>query len=392
MAILPGDIILEIRIEVVNPRGEGTFHRENTLCFVQNKYLRSGKTIKKNAILNKLVCCGDFILGHGVPFRECEIGDALKDQLYHQNFSIKNKELLATRWKSLISSGITTIDVSRENTSTQFLIETKDWVMPVKAFDSFFGLQTDSNATTYKAQCFPAPVSSVENRFSCSPIYFLPDKLDELTQSFPKSYEGKLQWLQSGSKSEMIDVDVYLHPFVDPRKWHLGVWKHLLAMTPSADEKDKNWWNKLSKNCQCNQKCEKFPSKVFKCCTIRDDQSLCECDRQTFLKVNSKIYEQLNCYWVDIVGFFEDNSTKISKTLLSIPMLDTSLHSVRCYIEYELESNLWLRVALRGTMLRVNSRIIIHLNPITQHMRNQKKVYTHNTGESKGTIHEIHSK
>lgn len=159
-------------------------------------------------------------------------------------------------------------------------------------------------------------------------------KTDNDSLTFPMFYKGKVK---GRSISITREVLIYLHGFVEPFKWHFGIWNH-----------------KYKKN-----------KKLFPKCVFEEyicDVSAC-LKAKLFKEVHLKIKNDCHKYLLDIVTFFESNTTK--------KMLKASDKGMYTHIEINCNGNTiseknWL--VLRGVShdWKTNrDKPTIHVMPLT---------------------------
>ncbi len=179
---------------------------------------------------------------------------------------------------------------------------------------------------------------------------------------FPFCYSAKAA---SHDNKKQFDVLIYLHSFTIPFKWHYSIWKHVLGLSPSANNtEDGVLWDDLSQSCNTG-----ICASVFSEC--RENQKNgkgTSCDphhcrtNKLFPKVHEQIKPVCRKYLEDLVTFFESCPT--NQLTVCFPV--GGRQDVEVVFCGEDSKKVHRKSVLRGICYRYQSRRpVLHLTPIT---------------------------
>lgn len=117
----------------------------------------------------------------------------------------------------------------------------------------------------------------------------------------PKRYSCEITF---DDKTFLPDVNLEIHGFLDPQKWHCHVWKHLVANVSGADMDEPSKWQNII---------NPLPSQnVFQACQWDDGYNKCvKCDGNVFQNVHCKILSDIQKYFEIAVTLLGENGTII---------------------------------------------------------------------------------
>jgi len=123
----------------------------------------------------------------------------------------------------------------------------------------------------------------------------------------PLRYKGDLLLPGSPPKS----IQIYLHGFLYPPKWHYGVWKHMLSGKPSRNKTERDLWELwLNTHFPLSSQVD----DIFKDCKENQKESCCNmCSLEHFEQVHNALNDTslLQIHWNSLVTMWESTPTKL---------------------------------------------------------------------------------
>ena len=410
MTIDPGDILEKVRIERIDYIGNAYFTVKGQPCYILPK--DAPKTIlQENSVLDRVVCLGIETPKRGL---QCSAGEYLSKviqslyknrQRYERPF-IKDsrKNVWIKRWCGVADKpeSVQCSDVlSPEDTPKTYnptqgkavplsfpgkewrVLVSDKWEMPVLAPD----VMSEMDGEPLFCPTALTPLGD-DSRVGLSPCY----KTGASKNDFPLFFNGEMKTTGSTQPGR---VKIYLHGYLNPRKWHHNIWKHLLAASPSlkGDHEDSELWKGLLANKSDGtdeglmsidhrkiedifEKCEETDSSR----RLGNNPKCKPCSKAVFSKVNNQIIDLMQGYLKQIVILFKSNATKTLKIRRS---LYEGINDIEVYLSRKVrfsrdgrEFDRWHFVVLRGFIFNCGSHDqIIHIAPVTQYLSQKNKQF-----------------
>lgn len=388
MPFFPGDIITDItNLMPSAKRGEFQFQQGNERC-VLDDYVQADRIIHT---VEKAVCVGASNAQGGMVyhFRISKYRSKVMDRLYN-NGSLKwcGKEASHQRWQELAFSSISPeIEkfVPKASHRNQFktwrLAITKNWEMPLPVSEYCDCI----NNTELIFSPYPLPYR--EQQTFLSPCY--PVVIDGL----PFRFKG--QWSQNNGKHR--EVDIVLHGFLELRKMHFGVRKHVLGCCGEPPQamaatqrtlaqsfvkagmpppRESDYWRRLmgeiyeACNCDPFQGCPK---------SSRDNAVNCPlCTLETFTVVQDRITPLAARYSQEFVTVLQQMAKKDNSELKVWGKNPTPTNggSVRLQSYHEPINNLTMKAVFDGVfyddLAGTNRKPVLHLSMLTLYFSNDQ--------------------
>jgi hypothetical protein len=164
------------------------------------------------------------------------------------------------------------------------------------------------------------------------------------------------------------DVDIFLHPFISPQKWHFGVWKHLLCPTTETEQR---YWQ-----LHCPVSVDDGSGHFAQCAANPSNTSCQPCSNSQFARVHDELRAALHDFRKVAVTFFNDLITRqTGGVIFSAESLGTDLYSVELILKGKLRGSkdqpagreLLHQGVFRGMLIIGSPRNALHLHPVTQY-------------------------
>lgn len=213
---------------------------EKNRLLLRDEYIPHHMRIKRGEILHNLV-----LIGYGKKVFHVALGNYEKiliDNYYcYPSFSYKPRKECWRKWQNSWQ-----VECS-ENFKNNFSIDEFKYKTDDLLLDIFW----------LKGKNFILPVFGYKDLDALhgTPLFY-PDFFDKNSNversvyktdgidNFPQMYTAKITG--ENSKTDISrDILIFFHGFTYPAKWHLGVWKHILAQSRDAREKEKAFWEKI---------------------------------------------------------------------------------------------------------------------------------------------------
>lgn len=296
MIFKPGRIIRNVRVLKRNSRGWELQDQQNlnTRFLLKSKY--SGRKLKIGELIDSVV-----VIREDAKLIQVALKDYLDDLLRHYYNSndlsprLNEWSTWYERWSEYsdcafikkISLNSTSLEI---NIYKFFELDMGDYRLPIPAPKVIDLIQSSP-------RFYPHIIYEKTSQIKAGYAVY---KTDDSNLSFPLHYQGKLI-----GKTIPIEknISICLHGFIDPYKWHYDVWRHVF-----------------------NEDKTNFLSCIF---NLDNTCDISHCIRKELFKdIHPKIKKECNKYLVDIVTFFESETTK--KMLKDIPSTFYTKIEMRC--------------------------------------------------------------
>ena len=380
MTLYPGDYLDEITIEHIDAwQGAGVFKYRGNECFLLNSDVPE-ITLTPGLIIKQVVCVkydNNFRRYRCLPPHSYQrLAETLFDSFRPSCAVVKaHKHAWSTRWDQAV--------LNREDVTCQpldmechipnrrwVLLKHEKWEMPVPAcsqFDAFDG----------EYRFFPSVMQNVHGsstRNFISPAY---KAYSRCMKPGSTVLLGRLDF-ESGSDTPgtPLPVEIYVHPFISPEKFHFGVWKHVFA-----------WDNNQEKACWANRLAHKgndpVPEssevkQIFEKCAINSFNTSCQnCNIERYSRVTDQIERWLEFYCEEAVVFFTACTTEsVKRTVFTAERVLDGIFHVQFAMDLTISGNKKnenarecriksLRGVYRGTLFANDRKAVIHINPVT---------------------------
>jgi hypothetical protein len=380
MALQAGDYLENITIKhCALKTGAGIFQHEELECYVLNKDLPD-LTFARGVKIDKLVC---------VRFDE-DAGryfcmppgcyQSLIEALYNQRgylrpWMSKAKDLVwLGRWRDIVLNG-EKVDCKpvpkglvAEIAGRQWMLLCSDhWEMPVSVPCQQEILRGD-------ASFFPCPMRDPARGTIRS--FIAPTYRADTHSPWPMihlSGQFDLRPTPPGFSANMA-LDIYVHPFISPRKWHFGVWKHCFGMKKNEERR---YWEHLFSAAGLQAFPKEDGREIFSECRINSVDSNCsDCVNPQYQNVHNSIKPFLHFYQKMAVTFFQKIATrKTGAVLLSAEPVGADVYIVEIAMKGsplesgdQLASDGVLHMGIyRGTLFIGDQAGVMHVSPVTQY-------------------------
>lgn len=249
---------------------------------------------------------------------------------------------------------------TKQNNLRVFELKGKNYVLPVYGYKDIDSLEG-------RSLFYPSIIE--KNRFIEQSVYKTDNK-----DIFPSKYTAKVE-----NKNVLKDVNIFLHGFTYPAKWHYGIWKHVLALSPGAKDKETLLWKDITDNGL------PLPEDLFNRCKARTNKNNKEitCDEthcieeSLFREVHPEIRIMCQKYMEKMVTTFDSNATNV---ILMYPGPYENCTSIKLVYTYQ-KSGVYHCVVFYGICHNWNDnnhKPVFHLTPVTMYKDTRK---IHNKGK-----------
>lgn len=271
--------------------------KENVI--LEDTFINKGLTLKKGDYTSNLVVIDNSNKNLKVALDNFMA--KLKDYYYIGNtcrISVNKWEPWYNRWTTECAAGFKT-NFSITNSGLQ--LSNGDPIYQLRGNNYFLPLRGMRNSSHLKPSELFYPATPYKGSASIAAY-----KTDG-TNGFPLLYSG------SGKSTDGLDdknVLIFLHSFLDPHKWHYGVWKHILGLEPTANKnEDGVLWNNVLGNGKGNSYSSYFSRCQSKDGNCNDTDCL---SKNLFSNVHAQIKHLCAAYLKEVVTCFEDGTTNIT--------------------------------------------------------------------------------
>lgn len=345
MRYAPGDILTTISdLEPTIKRGQYRFEREGADCILED-FIPTGPG--HNPVVDRAVCVGFQKNNTSVVhfFRINKYRPLVMNHLYCNGMlKPSHRPSINKRWSYVAltcrwprTEAYTPTKNHLHGSKSWRLAITDGWEMPfpVDEYNDCFPISSEHFMP------FPLPVRTPIH-FSLSPCY------PTLGEQLPRNFKG----LFSKPNSDPQEVDIILHGFLDPRKMHFGIRKHVLGCLGEPPQAQKAMFNRTIAKPLAQAMCTATPKEPdhwaillgndfhtrFSCATINQCPVLnngakaknCpRCEKETFSRVQGELSSLVQAYCKHFVTIFENLQTQSDKdTALCVWSKDTFLADV----------------------------------------------------------------
>ena len=197
---------------------------------------------------------------------------------------------------------------------------------------------------------------------------------------FPKKYTATMTGAVFGVNPAMQkkEVEINLYSFGDPHKWHYGIWKHVLALTPSAREHktmENKFWRKAP--CLTSIQSNQF-GEYFRHCKENKSQTNCDrshCIRENIFKqVHGNLKPLTSEYLNEIVTSLDSSATNETKADIRISRLKngSNIKSIRV-TKKTFVADIYTYIILKGYCFNwETAKPVFHVHPVTCYKSKQE--------------------
>lgn len=376
MMPFPGDIIEANVLKNTDPYGRYVIEAGGQrIGHLKKEYIPVGVSFHSNRTLVNVVCISKN------KFALAQYEDKLIEYFYKKNrkkngftTSAHHPNVWLPRWRdgSLNPAFVKVCDATGSSSATpdiglnwKFAKKGK-WVMPILSSRYYDILQNGLSfcPSFLKNYKYFLPSSYKENVFRSND-----------TPTPPLCYEASLL---NRKKRYCKKVKIYIHGALEPRKWHYGIWNHMLSGTQNSNEDEINLWAAWTK--------ESLPDKsdigkIFKGCSAHKG-NCSPCTVGQFQRVHNDIEKFSRIYWEKFVTFWESKTTKIVRIE---PTTVAMCHAVEIFVFFDLpiiidNKKVYPFAALKGWSYDYddnnNNKACINVNIVTFYLPQKDKSLT----------------
>lgn len=230
-----------------------------------------------------------------------------------------------------------------------FIVRCKDYVFPVFGFKYI-------NLLLGESLFYPNIVD--EDSYSAQSIY----KTDNLG-NFPRQFTAKIK-----NNSVSKEVLIFLHGFIYPAKWHFGIWKHVLALTHSSEERERLFWAKLwGTNFSVNHDLFKY------CKAVKDKEGkevICDQEKCVSLSLFKDVHPQIKDYCKLYLEQFVTSLESNTINTIAIFKSATCYNKIELVCVYQTEG-IYQKIVFRGICYNWDNTTyhpVLHLVPLTMYL------------------------
>jgi ribosomal protein S27AE len=316
------------------------------------------------------------------------------DKLYNKGFlNSSGNNVARKRWREValhnittkVKKGYTPKSEHLNNFKCWRLVETDKWLMPVPVSEYLDAARSSQE----RFMPFLLPYGGI--RQFLSPCY------ESILENLPVQLNGKLK-----VRDVKKNIKIFLHGFLDPKKCHFGIRKHVLGclgeppeakkanfdrtlgralsgITGQEAPKEPDWWHSLlDDGVFTGVDCDVFK----KCPSVKAKERNCRrCKAGCFSAVHKSIRTLLACYVKKFVTFFEELKTQPKGSVqMDVWIEDKSLKSgdrVRLQVVFsDLKmTNIWIKMALGGVFYEedeAGGNAVFHVSMLTLFLSDAK--------------------
>lgn len=281
------------------------------------------------------------------------------------------------RWKNECTEQFAqnfTIEESSYDTNQKqlnvYVLKGENYVLPVFGYRDLCFLEG-------KPFFYPSIIK--DSRFVERCVY----KTDKNDISHNKKFMAKIE-----SKNILKDVSIFLHGFTYPAKWHYGIWKHVLALSPDANKEEKLLWKNITENSP------PIPSDLFNRCKvcIQNNKGItCDeiyCIKKSFFRdVHPEIKLLCQKYMKEMVTSLESNETNVIR-VYNGPY--ENCKRITLVYKYQ-KAGIYHWTVFYGICHNWNDnnhKPVFHLNPLTMYKDSKELTYKVENNNSNRAIFE----
>lgn len=332
---------------------------EKNKLLLSNEYIPHNRVIKRGEILRNLV-----VIRYGKKVFHVALDNHKENLIRHyfnggNNSSYmpvkKNWGMIQNKWQNECVANFKDNVIVGDQYKTNdlfldiFWLRGKDYIVPICGYK-------DLNLLKGTPLFYPDVFGKKANIGRS--VY----KTDEIGR-FPLMYNANITG-QGLTGNTSRDIFLFYHGFTYPAKWHFGIWKHVLALTRFAREKERTFWQKL-------WNMDFFiENNLFKSCkTIvrKNDEDTCDenvcLSLALFKKIHPEIKGLLHKYLEQFVTSFE--SCTINKLFIDNGPINTKKIVLKYMKQW---AGLYQKTILYGVCHNWDSmatKPVFHVSPVT---------------------------